>query len=176
MIYANIILGKNVSIDPSSNVNNVSIGDHVKIAQKCNIYGSEKNILHIGAGAYVGMNSLLNGYAALLHIGECVSIAQNVNMMTHSGPNASPVFQRIFPIQVGEIIIEEHTWVGASAIIMPNVKIGKFCIIAAGSFVNKSFPDYSIVGGTPAKLIRNLTLEEINKIAPDSDVIKHILS
>jgi acetyltransferase-like isoleucine patch superfamily enzyme len=169
MIYANIVLGKSVNIDPSSTVNNVSIGDNVKIAQKCNIYGSEKNLLHIGKGSYVGMNSLLNGYAASLHIGEYVSIAQNVNMMTDSGPNASLVFQRIFPIQVGEITIGEHTWIGASAIIMPNVKIGRYCIIAAGSFVNESFPDYSIVGGTPAKLIRNLTLEEINKI---NDMVK----
>jgi acetyltransferase-like isoleucine patch superfamily enzyme len=44
---------------------------------------------------------------------------------------------------------------------MPAVTLGKYCVVAAGSYVNKSFPDYSIVGGTPAKLIRTLTPSEI---------------
>jgi acetyltransferase-like isoleucine patch superfamily enzyme len=47
---------------------------------------------------------------------------------------------------------------------MPNVAIGKYCVVAANSFVNQSFPDYSIIGGTPAKLIRTLTDSEKEKI------------
>ncbi|RYE13474.1 MAG: acyltransferase, partial [Rickettsiales bacterium] len=42
------------------------------------------------------------------------------------------------------------------AIIMPNVKIGKFCVVAANSFVNKSFDDYSLIAGSPAKFIKKI--------------------
>lgn len=165
MIFANIQLGNNVEIDPSSSINNIQIGDNVKIAKRVSAFGSKTHPLTIGEGTYIGMNCVLNGYAAPLSIGSHVSFAQNVNVMVDSGPNASEVMQRIFPLEHGPVSIGDHTWIGASAIIMPNVNIGKYCVIAAGSFVKNSFPDYSIIGGCPARLIRQLTDDEINKIS-----------
>ncbi|HBH08622.1 MAG TPA: transferase [Rikenellaceae bacterium] len=164
MIYSNISLGDGVEIDPSSSVNNIAIGDNVKIAKRVSAFGSKNCPLRIGKNSYIGMNSILNGYAAELSIGEYVSIAQNVNMMTDSGPNASEICQRIFPITHGAITIGDHSWIGASSIIMPGVTIGKFCVVAAGSFVKQSFPDFSIIGGTPARLIRKLNDNEIKEL------------
>ena len=164
MIYSNITLGNNVQVDPSSSVNNVWIGDDVKIAKRVSAFGSEKNPLVIGEGTYVGMNTILNGYSAQLIIGRYVSFAQNVNVMVDSGPNASEKMQRIFPIVVSPVTIGDHTWIGASSVIMPGVTIGKYCVVGANSFVNSSFPDYSVIGGTPAKLIRRLNASEIEKV------------
>ncbi len=164
MIFANIKLGSNVQIDASSSINNIDIGDDTKIAKHVSAYGSAENILRIGKNSYIGMNCILNGYASQLSIGDHVSIAQNVNIMTDSGPNASPLLQKIFSLQKGEIEIGNHSWIGASSIIMPGVKLGRFCIVAANSFVNSSFDEFSIIGGTPAKLIRRLNEEEIEKI------------
>ena len=93
MKYANIDLGTDVEIDPSSSINNVFIGDRVKIAKRCSIYGGPDNQLVLGSDSYVGMNSILNGFKAKLIIGKNVSIAQNVNIMVDSGPNASPAMQ-----------------------------------------------------------------------------------
>jgi len=93
MKYANINLGKDVEIDPSTSVNNIILGDRVKIAKRCSIYGGPENQLEIGADTYIGMNAIINGFAAKLIIGEKVSIAQNVNIMVDSGPNASPEMQ-----------------------------------------------------------------------------------
>lgn len=165
MIYSNIVLGEDVQIDSSSSVNNVNIGNKVKIAKRVSAFGSKIKPLIIGEGTYIGMNSILNGYSEQLIIGKYVSIAQNVNIMVDSGPNASEVLQRIYPIKKGSIYIGDHSWIGASAIIMPGVHLGKFCIVAANSFINSSFPDYSIIGGNPAKLIRKITETEIKKIA-----------
>lgn len=164
MIYSNIMLGSGVEIDPSSSVNNISIGDKVKIAKRVSAFGSKETPLIIGKESYIGMNSILNGYAAELSIGENVSIAQNVNIMTDSGPNASEKLQRIFPVITGKVRIGNHCWIGASSIIMPGVTLGEYCVVAAGSFVKDSFPDYSIIGGTPAKLIRKLNENEIIKL------------
>jgi acetyltransferase-like isoleucine patch superfamily enzyme len=164
MKYANISLGQNVEIDPSSSVNNVTIRDNVKIAKRCSIFGHPDFPLEIGAESYVGMNGILEGFSKKITIGTHVSIAPNVHVMSGSGPNASKDFQRIFPIVTGEVFIGDHTWIGAGAVIMPGVHLGRFCIVAANSFVNKSFPDFAIIGGCPAKVIRMLTEEEKNKV------------
>jgi len=161
MIFENIILGKNVQIDPSSTVNNVQIDDNVKIAKLCSIYGGPHNLLKIGKNSYVGMMTILNGYSCELTIGQYVSIAQGVNMMTDSGPNASPLLQKMFPILEGAIYIGDHSWIGAQTIIMPGVVLGRFCVVGANSFVNKSFPDFCVIGGSPAQLIRYLDPTEL---------------
>ena len=156
MKTSNITLGKDVTIEPSSTFNNVKIDDNVKIAKNCNIYGSSENILIIGKETYIGMCSLLNGFANKLVIGENVSIGQNVNIMTDSGPNASKEMQAYFPLLNGPVSIGDHSWIGANSIIMPNVRLGEFCVVAANSFVNISFPSYSVIGGNPARLIKKI--------------------
>lgn len=163
MKYSNIDLGENVQIDPSSTINNCLIEDNVKIAKRCSVYGGEDNQLQIGKDTYVGPNTILNGFAAKLIIGEKVSIAQNVNIMCDSGPN-NEVMQRVFSTQKGDVTIGDLCWIGASVIIMPGVSLGRACVVGANSYVNKSFEDYCIVGGSPAKLIRKLTDEEICEI------------
>ena len=164
MKFSNINLGNNVEIDPSTSFNNVNIKDNVKIAKRCSIFGGDKNLLEIGKGSYIGMNTIINGFAAKVTIGKNVSIAQNVNIMADSGPNASKALQGIFPIEKGPVSIGDHCWIGANAIIMPNVALGEFSIVAANSYVNSSFPKYAVIGGSPARLIRKLTNEEINKL------------
>ncbi|MCL1938263.1 MAG: acyltransferase [Candidatus Azobacteroides sp.] len=158
MITSNIQLGIDVYIDPTTSINNVTIGNHVKIAKYCSIFGSTHHPLEIGDNSYIGMLSIINGYAAKVVVGKNVSIAQRVNIMADSGPNASPLMQQYYPILTGNIIIGDHSWIGANAIIMPGVELGEFCVVAANSFVNKSFPSYSVIGGNPAKLLKKLTL------------------
>ena len=55
--------------------------------------------------------------------------------------------------QKGPVEINEYTFIGAKSIILPDVTIGKGCIVAAGSVVSRSIPDYSIVSGNPAEII-----------------------
>lgn len=54
----------------------------------------------------------------------------------------------------GDIIIDDDVWIGAGAIILTGVTIGKGSVIAAGSIVTKDVEPYTIVGGNPAKLIK----------------------
>jgi acetyltransferase-like isoleucine patch superfamily enzyme len=160
MEISNINLGKNVKVDTTSTLNNVSIGDHVKIAKFCSVYGSQNNLLEIGDYSYVGMFSILNGYSGKIKIGKHVSIAQNVNIMTDSGPNASELMQSVYPIIKGDVIIEDHAWIGAGAIIMPNVRVGRCCIIGANSFLMKDAEPYSVYGGNPAVLLKKINIDD----------------
>jgi acetyltransferase-like isoleucine patch superfamily enzyme len=156
VIISNIKLGINVNIDSSSSINNIIVNDNVKISKRCSLYGSEDNLLEIGKHTYIGMNTIINGYAKKVIIGEYVSIAQSVNIMADSGPNASKEMQAFFPLESGEVKVGNHSWIGANSVIMSNVSLGDFCVVAANSFVNSSFEPYSVVGGNPAKLLRKL--------------------
>lgn len=53
------------------------------------------------------------------------------------------------------VIIEDDVWIGARVIILPGVKIGKGSIIGAGAVVTKDVPQYSVVAGNPAKIIKS---------------------
>lgn len=59
-----------------------------------------------------------------------------------------------------EILIKDKAWIGFNSIVMKGVVIGEGAIIASGSVVTKSVPDWCIVGGNPAKLIREIPLDE----------------
>ena len=52
------------------------------------------------------------------------------------------------------ITIEDNVWIGANAIILKGVTVGKGSVVAAGSVVTKDVPEYSLVGGNPAKIIK----------------------
>ena len=53
--------------------------------------------------------------------------------------------------------IGDDVWIGTNVIILPGVNIGSHCIIGAGAVVTKDVPDYAVVGGVPAKVIRYRT-------------------
>lgn len=84
------------------------------------------------------------------------------------------------------IIIGSDVWIGAGAIVLPSVTIGNGVIIGAGALVNKDVPDYAVVGGVPAKIIKyRFNSEEIDilnkvqwwnwsdhKIVENADILK----
>ena len=55
----------------------------------------------------------------------------------------------------GDLVIGNDVWIGRESVIMPGVKIGDGAIVAAYSVVNKDVPPYAVVGGNPARLIKN---------------------
>lgn len=66
----------------------------------------------------------------------------------------------------GKVLIKENAWLGMNVTICPGVTVGKFAVVAAGAVVTKDVPDYAVVGGVPAKVIKMLNPEEMkeNKI------------
>ena len=98
-------------------------------------------------------------------IGNNVSIAPNVVLVTHSSPNNSEQLQGV-PyvaeklIRHARITIQDDVWLGAGAVILPGVTIGRCAIIGAGSVVVANVPSMCVVAGVPARIVRNLELPE----------------
>lgn len=63
----------------------------------------------------------------------------------------------------GKVLIKENAWLGMNVTICPGVTIGKFAVVAAGAVVTKDVPDYAVVGGVPAKVIKMLNPDEMKE-------------
>lgn len=161
MLTSNIFLGKNVDINPFSSVNNVLIGDNVKIAKGCTIFGGPENLVEIGDNSYIGAGVTISGYSAQIKIGKNCAIGQQSYFMSDSAPHTSKKLLKLFPKVIAPTIIGDDVWMGVGCIIMPGVTIGECCVIAANSFINKDIPPYSIYGGNPARLIRAIDPKEL---------------
>jgi maltose O-acetyltransferase len=85
----------------------------------------------------------------LITIGDNVTLAPNVHILAHDA--STKLF--ISYTKIGLVQIANNVFVGASSIILPNVKIGSNVIIGAGSIVTKDIPNNSLVVGNPAKII-----------------------
>jgi acetyltransferase-like isoleucine patch superfamily enzyme len=105
----------------------------------------------------IGKNSSLNSGVTIdgtakVKIGNGVRIAPNVYFSTadHDFKSITPIVNQGFV--VGEIEVNDHTWIGANSIINKAVQIGQGSVIGGGSVVTKSIPDYSIAFGVPCKV------------------------
>ena len=106
----------------------------------------------IGNHVFIGASNVIIG-PVKLH--DHIMTAQNVVMsgLNHGFKNVNIGF-RYQPCTTEEIIIGEGCWIGANVVITAGVNIGQFCIVAAGSVVTKDVPEYSMVAGNPARLLK----------------------
>lgn len=110
----------------------IEIGDHSSIGKDAKIPPDIK----IGKDVMMGNNVTIFGTS---HVFDRTDIS-----MISQGSKKYPPF-----------VIEDDVWIGQNTIILPKVgKLAKGTIVGAGSVVTKQFPEYSIIGGNPARLIR----------------------
>jgi maltose O-acetyltransferase len=84
-----------------------------------------------------------------VHIGKNVSISEEVTILTADHNVYDPYCKsRLAPVNIGD-----YVFIGTKAIILPGCNLGNGSVLAAGSVLTKSIPDYEIWGGTPARKI-----------------------
>ena len=114
----------------------------------------------IGNGVYVGEDmivaEILEDLSEKLVLGDRVAIGPRVTLVTSSDPNESRLARGLVRPIRGKIVIGDDVWIGAGAIVLPNITIGEGAIVGAGAVVTKDVPPYSVVVGVPAKVIRYL--------------------
>jgi acetyltransferase-like isoleucine patch superfamily enzyme len=71
----------------------------------------------------------------------------------HENPDDTVPIGARLPKEFSSVRIGRGTFIGVHCSILPNVRIGKKCVIGAGSVINQDIPDYSMVAGSPAKII-----------------------
>lgn len=126
------------------------MGDNVNIMDNIE-FGSGSNI-SIGNNSGIGARCSLND-STRISIGNNVLMGPEVIFYTtnHKIDRNKLIINQGF--EFGDIKIEDDVWIGARAIILPGVTVGKGAVIGAGAVVTKNVDDYTIVGGIPAKKI-----------------------
>ncbi len=121
------------------------------LLRKCNY--------HIGKNVYIGEDLIvideLEDPSTKLIIEDRVAISPRVTLVLHSAPNESRI-RKYVREQKGRIIIHQDAWIGTGAVIMPNVEVGEGAVIGSNAVVTKDVPDYTVVVGIPAKIIKNV--------------------
>ena len=142
----------------------ISIGDNKireKVSQKLSghIFGtaihssaiiSQNSSIKEGSvvmqGAIIQSGSTI-GRHCIVNTGASVDHDSNISDFVHISPHST---------LCGNVTVKEGSWIGAGTTIIPGVKIGKWCVIGAGSVVTKDIPDYSLALGNRSKIIKSL--------------------
>jgi acetyltransferase-like isoleucine patch superfamily enzyme len=110
--------------------------------------------LRIGDGTYIGRMVQINAWRNVT-IGRHVMISDRVFISDadHSRDDS----ERPIGLQgddfIGPVVIEEGSWIGIGAVILPGVTIGRNAIVAANAVVTRSVPDRTVAGGVPAQVV-----------------------
>lgn len=116
--------------------------------------------LHINYGKHtkIGKNVFINFDCVFLDLGgitldDDVLLAPKVSLLTEQHPISPENRHSIVP---KPIHIKKNVWIGAAATILPGVTIGENSVVAAGAVVTTDVPANTVVGGVPAKFIKNI--------------------
>jgi acetyltransferase-like isoleucine patch superfamily enzyme len=111
----------------------------------------------IGNNSRIGMGNTLIGP---LSIGNDVIFAQNIVLsgLNHGYLDVHTAIRKQ-AVTKSPIKIEDEVWIGANAVVVAGVTIGKHSVIAAGSVVTKDIPPYSVAVGNPCRVIKSFNFE-----------------
>jgi len=136
---------------------NIHLGDGVLIGKRAWVQTIDDGTIEIGNNSNIGRNVTISSRKRVV-IGKNVLFSYNVSVLDHNHEfkdlSCPPVKSGI--TQGAEIIISDDCFIGAHSFLMGGVTLGKHCVVGANSVVTKSFKDYSVIAGSPAKLIRTL--------------------
>ena len=136
------------------------------IFENCNGLIEIGNNTFIGGGMFIAIKNIQIGNNVLISWG-CTIMDNNAHSLI-SGERINDItdwkrgldFDRIgfykdwSKVSAEKIFINDNAWIGFNSIILKGVTIGKGAVVAAGSVVTKDVPDYAIVGGNPARIIK----------------------
>ncbi len=116
--------------------------------------------ISIGKNTYIGENAHITACESItigngVLTGRYVYISDNSHGDCSLGQSSIPPLKR--PLQVkGPVVIEDNVWIGERVCILSGVRIGKGAVIAANAVVTKDVPSNAVVGGVPAKMIKQM--------------------
>ncbi|MBT8633210.1 acyltransferase [Polynucleobacter paneuropaeus] len=155
-----VFLGSGFRIE---NPEYVQLGDNVYFNDQCWIstvppeVGAQAPTLIVGANTYVGRFAV---FACMqkIEIGQKVLISDRVfisdSLHGFRQLGVAVADQPIF--SPGPVLIGDGSWIGIGASILPNVKIGKQCVIGANAVVTHDVPDFHLAVGVPARVTRRI--------------------
>ena len=107
------------------------------------------NRVKFGKGVFINHSAILSASGGI-EFEDGVMLAPGVRIATIN----HDMNERHTKYTYGKVLIKKNAWIGMGATICPGVTVGEYAVVAAGAVVTKDVPDYAVVGGVPAKIIR----------------------
>ena len=138
-----------------SGAKNIELGAEIYIVDR-SVIRSEKGALSIGSRFALNGNARIVADFGEIQIGDDVMIGPNVviRASNHNFERTDISMWDQGQQLGGKIVIGDDVWIGANVVVVSNVSIGSHVIIAAGAVVTKDVPDYAVVAGVPAKILK----------------------
>ena len=114
----------------------------------------------VGKDVYVGEDLIIIDEPSdrgMVRIGDRAAVSPRVTLVVSSRPNLSRIAPYV-PVRHAAIAIENDAWLGTGVVVLPGTTIGEGAIVAANSVVTQDVKPYTIVGGSPARLIREVSV------------------
>ena len=109
------------------------------------------NRVTFGKNVFINHSAILSSSGGI-EFGDNVMVAPGLKIATIN----HDMYDRHITYTYGKVTVKENAWIGMGVTICPSVTIGKYAVVAAGAVVTKDVPDYAVVGGVPAKVIKML--------------------
>ena len=133
----------------------IEIGSNVYVGHATILKGYHRNRMRIGDGTWIGQQCFLHS-AGGLTIGRDVGIGPGVRIVTSAHRLDEPDKAILeSTIDFAPVVIEDGADIGVSAVLLPGVRVGRGAQVGAGAVVAADVPDYAIVAGVPARVIRS---------------------
>ena len=113
------------------------------------------NRVKFGKNVFINHSAILSASGGI-EFGDGVMIAPGVRIATIN----HDFNERHTKYTYGKVTIKKNAWIGMNVTVCPCVTIGEYAVVAVGAVVTKDVPDYAVVGGVPAKVIKMLELEK----------------
>lgn len=113
-------------------------------------FGYLGHLITCGNHANLGNYLKIKGNGKLV-MNDHIAMGDDITIITQDHKYLEDSYEGF---SVGDVVIDNYVWIGDRAIILKGVHIGNHAIIAAGAVVTKDVPDFAIVGGNPAKVIK----------------------
>jgi acetyltransferase-like isoleucine patch superfamily enzyme len=127
--------------------------------------------IRVGAGSLIGEFNVLRGQGGIT-IGDRVYFAPLVQVLAVNHVYADPTRPFVEQgITAEGIVIEDDVWVGAGAVVTDGVRIGRGAVVAAGAVVADDVPPHTVVGGVPARVLKEISLEDARRQAAGHPVV-----
>jgi acetyltransferase-like isoleucine patch superfamily enzyme len=137
------------------NAAHVHLGDDVYVGHRAMLKGDTRNELVIGDGSWIGQDCYFHS-AGGIRIGRDVGIAPRALILTSSHaetPPGTPIMHGA--LELAGVEISDGSDVGLGAILLPGTRLGAGVLVGAGAVVKGTFPDYAVVAGVPARVLRS---------------------
>ena len=119
----------------------------------------------VGKDVYVGEDLIIVDEPSdrgMVCIGDRAAVSPRVTLVVSSRPNLSRIAPYV-PVKHAAIAIEKDAWLGTGVVVLPGTRIGEGAVVGANSVVTQDVEPYTIVGGSPARLIREVSVPWIEE-------------